>query len=188
MTKTRLGLLAVGLVLISLPAMYLSNPFNTTLADPRARIFGFTLYRAPSLSMEPTIGHGSTFLVNVAALRKRDPGVGEIIVFRYPPSPDVLYLKRVVATGGMTIEMRGGEVWLDGKRLEEPWLPRELASGADIDGHHIEFRYEDLHADMSPMLIPEHHFFVLGDNRGYSSDSRSWGLVPRDHVVGTYQR
>jgi signal peptidase I len=188
MTKTRLGLLAVGLVLTSLPAMYLLNPFDTTLADPRARIFGFTLYSAPSMSMEPTIEHGSTFLVDVAALRKRDPGIGEIIVFRYPPSPEVLYLKRVVATGGMTIEMRGGEVWLDGKRLEEPWLPRELATEANIEGHHIRFRPEDIRTDMSPIRIPEHHFFVLGDNRGNSSDSRSWGLVPRDHVIGTYQR
>lgn len=188
MTKTRLGLLAVGLVLMALPAMYLLNPFNTTLEDPRARIFGFTLYRAPSMSMEPTIRHDSVFLVNVAALRERDPEVGEIIVFRFPPSPEVLYLKRVIATGGMTIEMRAGEVWLDGKRLEEPWLPRELATEATIEGHHVQFQQADLHTDMAPIPIPEHFFFVLGDNRGNSSDSRSWGLVPRDHVIGIYHQ
>jgi signal peptidase I len=181
-------LIAVGVVFAAPLAMYFLNPFNTASEDPRARIFGYLVFRAPSRNMEPTIHEGDTFLVNVATLRTRDPAVGEIIVFQFPPRPEVLYVKRVVATGGTTIEMRKGVIWLDGSKLEEPWLPREPITRTSMNGHQIELRPEDIYYDLPPTPVPEGHFFVLGDNRGNSSDSRHWGLVPRDMIIGVYSR
>src|SRR5687768_18052767 len=98
-------------------ATYVINPFNTASDDPRARILGFTLYRAPSRSMEPAIRDGQIFLVSAIALRDRDPGFGEVVVFQYPPDPKIAYVKRVVATGGTTIEMRYGALYLDGEAV-----------------------------------------------------------------------
>jgi signal peptidase I len=177
----------VGLVVAIPAAMYVLNPFNTPSKDPRARILGFTVYRVPARSMEPTLKEGDIFVVNVAALRNRDPAVGEIIVFEFPPNPEVSFVKRVVASGGSTLEMRKGVIYVDGKILPEPWLPAQPLTETEYNGEIVRFRPEDIHADLAPTLVPPRHFFVLGDNRGNSSDSRAWGFVPRENVIGVNQ-
>jgi signal peptidase I len=177
---------AIGLIVVIPPAMYVLNPFHTASDDPRARILGFTVYRMPARSMEPTIHEGEIFLANVATLRNRDPAVGEIIVFRYPPRPDVFYIKRVIAAGGSTVEMRKGVVYLDGKVLPEPWLPAQPQTETEFRGRLVQFRPEDIYADLAPTPVPPDHFFVLGDNRGNSEDSRRWGFVPRENVIGVH--
>lgn len=186
-TRLRIVWGGLALLVIAALAMYVLNPFHAATRDPRARILGVLPFRAPSRSMEPTVPEGTIFLANLAALRNRDPRVGEIIVFRYPPRPEVMYVKRVVATGGMTLEMRKGVIYLDGKRLDEPWLPAQPVTEIEFDGRRIPVRPEDLHSDLAPLFVPERHFFVLGDSRGNSEDSRVWGFVPRDLVVGSYQ-
>jgi signal peptidase I len=182
--RLAIALAAVTAVVGAVIAAYVINPFNTAGDDPRARIMGYTLYRIPSRAMEPTLRDGDIFIVSAAALRNRDPRVGEIAVFRYPPDPSISYVKRVVAKGGTTIEMRKGALYVDGEALEEPWLPAEPIRTFEMNGEVMALREEDIHTDLLPLAVPEDHFFVLGDNRGNSSDSRVWGPVPREHMIG----
>jgi signal peptidase I len=187
-TRLRIVWGGLALLVIAALAMYALNPYHVASHDPRARILGVLPFRAPSHSMEPTVKEGQFFLANVATLRNRDPGIGEIVVFRYPPRPDVMYLKRVVATGGMTIEMRHGVIYLDGNPLAEPYLPAQPITEMIRDGQRTPLPPEWIYTDMSPIQVPEHHFFLLGDNRGNSEDSRVWGFVPRELVVASYVR
>lgn len=127
----------------------------------------------------------ATYVINpFNTLRNRDPRVGEIVAFRYPPDPAISYVKRVVATGGTTVEMRKGALYVDGQVVDEPWLPAVPIRTAVYDGMTTSLREEDIHSDLAPRAVPENHFFVLGDNRGNSSDCRVWGFVPRENMIG----
>jgi len=170
------GLVAIVLTVVlvlAAVAMYFINPFHTTTGDPFARVLGFATYRIPSSAMEPTIHAGEIIVVKTWPLASRDPKVGEIIVFCWPPDPRIKYIKRVVATGGMTVEMKDGGVRLDGRALAEPYL----AATSMLPNQY---------GDSGPMQVPAGHFFVLGDNRDNSADSRMWGFVPRELVIGVY--
>ena len=186
MNKTRLGLIVIALLLAAGPVVYFINPYGTVLKSPIARLLGVAMYRCPARSMEPTLHAGEIFQIDVKVLRRREPRVGEIIVFQFPPNPQAHYVKRVIATGGSTVEMRHGVVWLDGRPLEEPWLPTPLQTSDVINGVEISFSPDDLYTDMPPVRVPEQHYFVLGDNRGNSEDSRAWGPVPREMIIGLY--
>jgi signal peptidase I len=178
------GVVVSAAMIVAIVATYVINPFKTASEDPRARLLGFTVFRVPSRSMEPTLREGDVILVSSNALRKRDPRIGEIVVFLYPPDPAVSYVKRVVATGGMTIEMREGRLYLDGQLIEEPWLPAEPLRKTISGGSTAPLREASANSDLAPLAVPENHFFVLGDNRGNSSDSRVWGFVPREKLIG----
>jgi len=121
--------------------------------------------------MEPTIHRNAIFVASAWTYRNSNPKVGDIIVFRYPPDPSVTYAKRIVATSGSTIELREGDLVLDGKVLSEPYLRRENVS-------HENSRW------MAAVRIPTNDYFVLGDNRDNSADSRYWGFVPRSNIIG----
>jgi signal peptidase I len=94
------------------------------------------------------------------------PERADIIVFRFPNDPSRDFVKRVIGLPGETVSMKGGEVFIDGDRLVEPYLMER-----DKD-------------NMAPTLVPPNSYFVLGDNRNGSSDSRHWGPVPLDNIVG----
>jgi signal peptidase I len=187
-TRLRIVWVGLALVVIAALAMYAANPFHAATLDPRARITGLLPFRVPSKSMEPTVREGTVCFASAASLRNRDPRVGEIIVFRWPVKPEVMFLQRVIATGGTAVEMRHGVVYLDGTQLAEPWLPREAVTHVEVDGQPMPVRPDDLYADLPPMRVPDGFFFVLGDSRGNSNDSRHWGLVPRELIVGSYVR
>ena len=181
----RIALAFLALLLLAGAAMYVINPFHSPLRDPWARIAGRMLYRQPSLSMAPTIPEGAYFLINTASLRGRDPQPGEIVAFLYPPNPRVTFLKRVVAVGGSTIEIREQQVFVDGKKIAEPYLAGETIYPPEFERLRATIRPPP---DLPPFQVPERHFFVLGDNRGFSEDSRAWGAVPRELMVGTFAR
>ena len=164
---------AVALV-IGAALMYLLNPFDTASHDPRGRIVGFIPYRIPSRGMEPTVHEGELVVVSTWRLARQEPRTGEIIAFFYPPNPEFIFIQRVVASGGMTVEMRGGVVSVDGHALAEPYISRGPCM---IEGC----------GELDPVVVPAGHFFVLGDNRGNSADSREWGFVPRELVIGVYE-
>ena len=117
-------------------------------------------------SMEPTLHTTQRVVVEKVTYRFfHGPRRGDIVVINMPKQSEML-IKRVIGLPGETIEVRKGEVYIEGERLEEPWAVR-LGGGS-----------------YGPRTIPPLHVFVLGDNRGASNDSRNFGPVPIEHIVG----
>ncbi len=117
-------------------------------------------------SMRPTINNGDRLLI------EGDPGEirrGDIVVHIYPKDQTKKYIKRIIGLPGETIEFRGGRVMISGEYLEEPYIDPELSRNV---------------YDRAPEKIGLDEYYVLGDNRDNSSDSRSWGTVPRAMIVG----
>ena len=94
---------------------------------------------------------------------------GDIVVFWFPDDPSKSYIKRVIGLPGETVQMRAGRIFVNGKELKEPYLDPTLNAAPE---------------DKPPTYVRPHYFFVMGDNRDNSSDSRSWGLVPEKYVYG----
>lgn len=117
-------------------------------------------------SMRPTLEVGDRILVNKFIYRFTDPERSQIIVFRYPVEPKRKFIKRVIGVGGDTIAIIGGQVFVNDVPLEEDYT---LSPGFSNYG---------------PIVVPEDNYFVLGDNRNNSEDSRFWGFVPRENVLG----
>jgi signal peptidase I len=162
---------AVLLALALAAGIYFINPLRTASHDPRLRIVGFTVFKLPSRSMEPTIGQNATFVVSAWPYRNADPSPGDIVVFQYPLKPSEFFTKRVIAGGDSTIEIVDGVVIVNGKPVEEPYLDRANNK-------------KDYSRRMPMVHVPSKAFFVMGDSRDDSFDSRAWGSVPRSHVVG----
>ena len=135
------------------------------------KVFLFQAFFIPSESMLPTLGIGDRVLVNKLAYSLGDVERGDIVVFDKPESlPDTgvdEFIKRVIALPGDTLESRDGVVYVNGERLEEDYLPTSVRTD------NLELR-----------VIPEDHVFVMGDNRTNSQDSRVFGPVPLDDIVG----
>ncbi|HYP52776.1 MAG TPA: signal peptidase I [Pyrinomonadaceae bacterium] len=94
---------------------------------------------------------------------------GDIVVFWYPDDPDKSYIKRVIGLPGETVEVRDGRVLVDGRELTEPYLDPQLNVSP---------------ATLAPVFVKRHYYFVMGDNRDSSYDSRAWGLVPQKYIYG----
>ena len=97
----------------------------------------------------------------------RGPERGDVIVFRYPRDPSRDFIKRVIGLPGDYVSIQGGRVLVNGVQLQEPYAlePTSCSSSCEV-------------------LVPAKSYFVLGDNRSNSSDSRAWGFVPEDHIIG----
>jgi signal peptidase I len=122
--------------------------------------------RVESISMQPTLYAGNFVFVNKLAYTWGDASRGDIIVFRYPPDPDqVPYIKRIIGLPGEQVRISNGRVYINDQPLTEGYLN----SSTHQDG---------------TWTVPPHHLFVMGDNRNNSSDSRSWGTVPLENVIG----
>jgi signal peptidase I len=116
------------------------------------------------------------------------PQRGEVVVFRYPKNPDVYYVKRIIGLPGDQIRMSHGVVFVNGQAMDLVPLPgKEQEEGFAYfteNGHHI-VRYQNKdQADYDTIQVPESHYFALGDNRDQSADSRVWGFVPENNLVG----
>lgn len=123
--------------------------------------------RVESISMQPTLYPGDYVIVNKLAYRfKASPDRGDVIVFRYPPNPEAIpYIKRVIGLPGDQIHVADGKVYVNGQLVIEPYLVVTTNRGGD-------------------WTVPEGQLFVMGDNRNNSSDSRSWGFVPLENIIG----
>jgi signal peptidase I len=149
------------------------------------RTFVVQAFKIPSGSMLPTLQIGDHILVNkfiygprleIPLTQRslgqipglREPRAGDIVVFIYPRERDKDFIKRIVAVAGQKVEGRGKGVWVDGQRVEEPFA-------------HYEKRD---HVDFGPIVVPDDHVFVMGDNRDESYDSRFWGPVPVEDIKG----
>jgi signal peptidase I len=126
-------------------------------------------------SMLPQLHDGERLLVNKLVYYKFKSvswghlNRGDIVVFWYPHDPDKSYVKRIIGMPGETVEMRGGKVFVDGQMLNEDYLDTE---------------YNHALPTIGPKKVEDHYYFVMGDNRDNSSDSRSWGLVPEKYIYG----
>ncbi len=121
--------------------------------------------RVEGISMEPSLHEGQFVVVNRIAYRWNEADRGDIIVFRFPLNPSRRFIKRVIGLPGNTVTIRGGDVYIDGQVLDEPYL----AATPRYDGEWV---------------IGPDELFVLGDNRNNSSDSQNWGPLPIEEIIG----
>jgi signal peptidase I len=143
-------------------------------------------YRIPSGSMLDTLRPGDRVLVNRAVYHLRDPQRGDVIVFRYPQDPDVVFIKRVVGAPGDLLEVRDGHLYVNGRGVAEPYVHRTKGR-ADPTVAQAAIAGSTMHDPWSlaePYRVPAGNYFVMGDNRTDSDDSRDWGTVPRTAIVG----
>ncbi len=157
-------------------------------------------FRMPSGSMAPTLPVGDHLWV---AKRARTPRRGDVIVFRLPTQPDLDFVKRVIAVGGDTVELRDEEIVINGKPVTRqhvdapctyetdvdsaPEIRRCDAWDETLDGRTWRVIFDDGRTPRSfaPVTVPAGQYYVLGDNRDNSHDSRFWGFVPGELVRGT---
>ena len=152
------------------------------------RAYVIQAFKIPSGSMIPTLLIGDHILVNKfiygttipfsdkRVLIFRKPERGDIIVFKYPENPKKDFIKRVVATGGDTIESRNKVIYVNGDKLIEPY--------AQHTDNAMLPMVMSLRDNFEPITVPENKFFVMGDNRDQSHDSRFWGFVDLKEIKG----
>jgi signal peptidase I len=138
------------------------------------RAFVVQAFVIPSGSMLPTLRIGDYLLVNKFVYFFRPIRRGDIIVFKFPQDETRDFIKRVIGLPGEQLEIRGRQVFIDGKPLKEPYAVYSEPSqfGSSVPYH------------LGPIVIPPGHLFMMGDNRDNSLDSRSWGLLDESKVVG----
>ena len=152
------------------------------------RAFVIQAFRIPSESMCDTLLVGDFLFVNkfeygpkIPFTHIRLPGLraprrGDVIVFQWPVDPSKDFIKRCIATGGQTLEVRGKDVYVDGKKLVEPYV-KHISNTEEPEGYSPRDNYK-------PPTVPPNELFMMGDNRDNSNDSRFWGPVKLDLVKG----
>src|SRR5262245_8391214 len=130
--------------------------------------FGFQVARVDGLSMAPTLEDHDRLIVNKLVYELGDPRTGDIVMLYYPLNPEKMFVKRVIAREGDTVRIVDGRVYVNDVPLHDDYVP-------------IEFRSHD---DWGPQVIQQGYYFVMGDHRNNSSDSRHWGPVPKKYIVG----
>ena len=188
---------------------YCKSFFPVILAVLLLRSFLVEPFRIPSGSMMPTLLVGDFILVNKFAYGLRlpvlntkfvefgEPGRGDVVVFRYPKDPSVDYIKRVVGLPGDTVGYYNKIVYINGKPAGQVPAGVYIGKGSGINMSGASQRMEELGSLRHDILVmprtpglygelvgPEGAYFVMGDNRDNSNDSRYWGTVPADNLVG----
>jgi signal peptidase I len=146
-------------------------------------------FKIPTGSMENNLLIGDHLLVNKFVVAPAgaermvlpigDIRRGDIVVFKYPEDPERDFIKRVIGLPGETLEVRDKRVIIDGKPIDEPYVHylQPAAGASEITSFDVRDRY-------GPVTIPAGHYFVMGDNRDNSQDSRYWGFLPRSYIKG----
>jgi len=137
-------------------------------------VFFFRPFQVNGDSMYPNFHDKEYILTNIIALNFEEPKRGEVIVFKAPPDPEKDYIKRVIGIPGDRIEIKKGMVYLNGQKLDESSYLK-----SDVLTFGGSFLREN-----NQVTVPPDSYFVLGDNRSFSSDSREWGFVPRKSIIG----
>lgn len=137
-------------------------------------MFLFRPYQVSGLSMYPTFDNGEYVLTNLIAQRFAKPVKGNVIVLKSPVELEKFYIKRVIATGGDSVMISNGDVYVNNKKLDES---KYLNSSVKTFGGAY------LH-EGQPAVVPQDMYFVIGDNRPHSSDSREFGPIKEDAILG----
>lgn len=140
------------------------------------RTFVVQAFKIPSGSMMPTLLIGDHILVNKFIYRFTNPARDDIIVFKYPKDESKDFIKRVIGLPGETLEIRRKVVYINGKPLDEPFVIHE-------DPTYLP-RQTSPRDEFGPVTVPPHDYFVMGDNRDNSDDSRFWGLLSDKLILG----
>jgi signal peptidase I len=130
--------------------------------------FGFQVARVDGLSMAPTLEDHDRLIVNKLVYEIGDPRPGDIVMLYYPLNPAKMFVKRVIAREGDVVRIVDGRVYVNDIALHDDYVPEEFRS----------------HEDWGPTVIQQGYYFVMGDHRNNSSDSRHWGQVPKKYIVG----
>ncbi len=133
--------------------------------------FGFQVARVEGQSMAPTLADQDRLIVNKLAYRIGEPRVGDVVMLYYPLNPTKSFVKRVIAEEGDTVRIVDGRVYRNDVPMDDSFVPSEYRS----------------HDDWGPQVVPEGYYFVMGDHRNNSSDSRHWGFVPKKYIIGKVQ-
>jgi signal peptidase I len=174
------------------------------------RSFLYEPFRIPSGSLEPTLLTGDFILVNKFDYGVRLPVVhkkvfatnlpkrGDIMIFRWPPDPSFNFIKRVIGLPGDRVTYTNKELTINGKKIPQEWLAAATAQGENGSSWEVLEKQEDLlgikhkiyvdpnklSRDYHDVIVPDGMYFVMGDNRDDSADSRYWGFVPEKNIVG----
>ncbi len=131
--------------------------------------FGFQVARVDGRSMSPTLEDHDRLIVNKLAYEIGEPLPGDIVMLYYPRDPEKMFVKRVIAKEGDTVRIVDGRVTVNDLPLhDDDYVPSEYRS----------------HDDWGPQVVQDGYYFVMGDHRNNSSDSRHWGPVPKKYIVG----
>jgi len=136
------------------------------------RYFLFQPFIVKGESMSPNFESGDYLIVDEISYRLSEPGRGDVVVFKYPKDTTQRFIKRIIGLPGETVIIKNGEVTVtkvggENVILDENYLPQDLKTYGDTN-----------------TTLKDNEFFVMGDNRTYSYDSRSWGIVPRGNIIG----
>jgi|SRR3989344_3852607 len=137
-------------------------------------MFLFRPFEVKGESMYPNLFDKEYLITNIISLRLWEPKLGDVVVFKAPNDPDKDFIKRVIGASGDRISIQDGKVYLNGKLLDETKYLNE--SVKTYGGSFLK--------EGQSLTVPQGYFFVLGDNRSYSSDSREWGFVPKKNIIG----
>lgn len=135
--------------------------------------FGFQVARVEGQSMAPTLADQDRLIVNKMAYLNwfGEPQVGDIVMLYYPVDPDKSFVKRIIAEETDVVRIANGRVYRNEVLISDEYVPAEFRS----------------HEDLGPVHVPEGYYFVMGDHRNNSSDSRHWGMVPKKYIIGKVQ-
>ena len=143
-------------------AVVIVIPFRLYVAQP---------FIVDGLSMYPTFDNGHYLIIDEVSYRFREPARGDVLVFKAPPNPEKYYIKRLIGFPGETIMINDGQVTITNK---------ENPDGLKLAEPYVKFPKDEV----LTIILEENEYFVMGDNRASSSDSRVWGPLPKENIIG----
>jgi signal peptidase I len=140
------------------------------------KAFVFQAFNIPSTSMENSLKIGDYFLGEKISVKVRPPNRNEVVVFKYPLNPDKFFIKRCLAIAGDTILIRDKVLFVNG-------IPVDERPGVHFSDPKVLSSIYSNRDNFGPLIVPDGHIFLLGDNRDMSQDSRFWGFLPKNSIV-----